>query len=105
MSPDSFRQKIAAATEALSRGDLANGQAILQDVLSQGEHPVALYLLGMVASERGHWADAELLLRRALRLSPDEPRLNIALARSVRMQGRPREATAFCQAALRAAPE
>ena len=59
----------------------------------------------MVASERGHWADAELPLRRALRLSPDEPRLNIALARSVRMQGRPREAIAFCQAALRAAPE
>ncbi len=104
MSPDPFGQKIASAFEALSRGDLTTGRAMLQAVLSQGEHPVALYLLGMVESDSGRWAEAELLLRRALRFSPIEPRRNIALARSVRMQGRPQEAIAFCQTALRAAP-
>src|SRR5580692_7362362 len=104
MLPDPFRQQIASAVEALSRGDLASGRAVLQAVLSQGEHPVALYLLGMVESDYGRWAEAESLLRRALKFGPYEPRRNIALARSVRMQGRPQEAIAFCQTALRAAP-
>lgn len=105
MGSDPFREQIATAVAALAGGNRPGAEAILRQILEKGDHPVALYLLGLAANEARRWPEGEALLRRALRLSPGEPRLHLALAQSLRAQHRPWEALELARAAWTAAPD
>src|SRR3954469_15971314 len=104
MNGDPYRGQLAASVAALAKGDPAAAQAMLESVLAAGPHPVAFFLLGRLHAERGAWAEAEGLYRRALAISPGQPQVLIDLAHALRALFRPAEAVALCRQALAAAP-
>jgi len=89
----------------MARGDLALAEPILCEILSlHADHPVAIYLLGRIAMERGGWAEAETLFRRVLVLAPDRPEVALHLAQSLRALQRAHEALPYCRQALEQMP-
>jgi tetratricopeptide (TPR) repeat protein len=97
---------LQSAVTHLNGGDSAAAELCLNQVLSNSpRNPQATYLLGVVQFERGHWAAAETLFRRALALSPGQPHIGFHLSQTLRALGRPREALLVADAAHEAAPE
>lgn len=61
-------------------------------VATHPHHPLAHETAGMVAEERGKWADAERHFREALRLSPQDAGVARQLAHALKAQGKRQEA-------------
>jgi Tfp pilus assembly protein PilF len=77
-------------------GELADARQLLDEVLAaQPDNAMALAERGYVALELQDPADAERWLIRAIRLGPDDPQLNMALARCMRLANRPAEAKPY----------
>ena len=93
---------ILKARLAEARGELAQATELLreavhlQDTSPYGEPPSWYYpvreSLGGLLLKRGTYVEAEAIFREGLRLSPQNPRLLLGLADSVRAQGRDAEA-------------
>ena len=91
---------VSAAVAQINSGDLAAAETAMNDLIRrEPNHPVGLYLLGLIAFERGHWSEAEIHLRRALSLSPGQPKIILLLARTLRALARADEALAICRSA------
>ena len=67
--------------------------------------PDALHLLGVIASQRGHFEPAIELILRALALAPDSVQYLVNLGEAYRRGGRPDDAAKCYAAALALAPE
>jgi tetratricopeptide (TPR) repeat protein len=106
MPADPCQEQLAAAVAAITRDDLDTAGNILRDILVvHVQHPVAHYLLGRVALERGAWRQAEAHLRQALAIAPDRPEILLHLVQSLRAQQRAAEALPYCHQALALAPD
>lgn len=82
-------------------GDLAQAEAGYRRVLKrEPEHPGALHLLGLAATARGQWADAERLLGRAIRAMPALATAHMDLGTVLGQLGRAAEAEAAYRAAI-----
>jgi tetratricopeptide (TPR) repeat protein len=93
------------AAAEISGQDYAAAEDLLQPlVTSVPPDPLALNLLGIVRMRQQKPSEAEQLFRRAIAAGPDlaGPHVNLAM---VTAAGRPLEAIAELQAALRSAPE
>jgi len=96
---------LAQSAAALRAGDLGRAETGLKQILQQAaDHPVALFMMGMISAERAQWPSAERQFRQALASAPDRPDICLNLAYVLRAQHRPSEAIAYCQAVLTAAP-
>ena len=93
---------LAAAVTQINQGAYEAAEASLRLVLvDHPRHPVAVYLLGVAAFERENFADSERLLRQALALSPNQPRVVLQLARTLLAQHRVDDAELQLRAALK----
>jgi len=94
--PADDRVRFALATVLRNVGELAEARQILDELLAaQPENRIALAERGYVALDLHEAADAERWLRQALRLAPDDPPLNMALATCMRMANRPAESKTY----------
>ena len=89
------RLSIALAKEHQQQGRLEDAEAQLDRVPGFAlEHAEAVALRGDIARERGDWAEAELLFRRAIDLSPKQANLYLRLGQALQSQAKTREADA-----------
>ncbi len=87
-------------------GNLDQAEAGYRRVLKrEPEHPVALQLLGLAATARGQWTDAERLLRRAIRTMPALATAHMDLGTVLGRLGRPAEAEAAYREAISRDPQ
>jgi predicted Zn-dependent protease len=94
--PADDRVRFALATVLRNLGELDEARQILDELLAtQPENRIALAERGYVALEMRDAADAQRWLTRALQQTPDDPRLNLAMATCLRMANRPAEATKY----------
>jgi predicted O-linked N-acetylglucosamine transferase (SPINDLY family) len=94
------------ARAALDRSDLAQARALCQAVLAREPNDVdCLHLLGYLETTAGRAARGAELLRRSLKLNPDQPVALLNLAAASLELGEPQSALEFCQRCLELAPE
>ena len=87
-------------------GDLDRAEAGYRRVLKrEPEHPGALHLLGLIASGRGQWAEAERLINRALKMMPGLAIAHMDLGSVLGELGRPAAAEASYRAAIAQDPD
>lgn len=102
MTPAAQHQEtpIAKAAALVNAGKLSAAESILKILIGDTpDHAIALYLLGLIAAEQHHWADAENHLRRAIRHAPKQSKIYALLARVLRAEKRPGEALTLCLSA------
>jgi predicted Zn-dependent protease len=106
LATSSYRvDPLTQAVEHLNAGAGPAASACLAPLLrAEPGDPVVLTLMGlaMMASDRA--AEAENCFRQAWSLSPGQPEIAVHLARTLRLNGRPGEAVAVCEAAAPQAP-
>jgi tetratricopeptide (TPR) repeat protein len=79
-----------------SLGKLEEARQLLDEILaSQPQNVAALIERGQVCLDTQQVADAELYLRRAEDLAPNNPALNLALCRCMQLSGRPDDAKLY----------
>jgi tetratricopeptide (TPR) repeat protein len=99
--PPNRTDLLASAVAHIDGGAYAEAEAILRAVLAENSrHPVAIYLLGMIAIARGAFVPAATLFRQALAIAPDQPRVALQLAACLLAQHRPEAAEAELHRAL-----
>lgn len=97
---------LRAAQAHHQAGDLDRAEAGYRRVLKrEPEHPAALHLLGLVATSRGQWADAERLLNRALKAMPTLATAYMDLGTILGRLGRPADAEASYRQAIARDPQ
>jgi tetratricopeptide (TPR) repeat protein len=95
-APSDDRVRFALATVLRNLGELSEARQQLDDLLAaHPDHQMALAERGYVALELQDTADAEGWLRAALRLTPDDAQLNLALATCLRLANRAAEAQPY----------
>ena len=97
---------LEAAREALGTGDLDRAVAVAVEVLEKDpKEPDATLLLGELAADRGHAAEAEVWLRRTLELRPLDLTAHYVLALLAAERGEAREALDHLGRALYVDPD
>jgi Tfp pilus assembly protein PilF len=95
-APTDDRVCFALATVLRSLGELAEARQLLDELLAaHPEHRLAMAERGYVALEQQDTADAEHWLRAALRVTPKDAQLNLALATCLRLANRPTDARPY----------
>jgi tetratricopeptide (TPR) repeat protein len=94
LDPDA---RVARATLALERGDVADAGRLLAD--APLEHPASARLRGRLALARGDAAGAASHYRRALAADPDDRDTLFGLAQAVRLAGKSEAAEPYLEAA------
>src|SRR4051812_44611093 len=77
-----YDPRLIAAAQALNKNELPIAEAVLRELLKDDPFDIrAIRMLAELAGRLGRYQDAEVLLRRALELSPDfaAARSNLAL--------------------------
>jgi Flp pilus assembly protein TadD len=105
-----FIQKTASLGSPLQQRRFDEARPFLETLLQlEPEHPVALYNLGVLASEEGMFEEVRLLLRRAVVANADEPHaqanVQVALALAAMRLGDNAEARQALQAAIELEPQ
>ncbi len=91
--PDNPKVAIVLATVRRRLGQLEPARKILDQLLANNPDDLrALLERGRVALDLEEVSDAERRLRRAHRLAPDEPEINLALSHCLRLAGKSAEA-------------
>lgn len=104
--PPAAAQRLDEAATALTRSELNAAEASLLDVLAQVPDCVeAQRLRGLVMHLRGDYAQAVLLLRQALALSPEHALIHMNLGISLHADGEPDAALASLQRACKLAAD
>ncbi len=102
---DPLRGRLAEAGEHLREGRIQACDAICRDLLRDHPDDVnVLRLLAKVAGENGHWRQAERLLLRALKVTPEFNELRLDLSRVYKQQDRLEEAVAMAEKAAAFSP-
>lgn len=90
------------AAASLAAGNLAQAEATCRQILSRRKNDLtALQVMGMIAFERGEFADAAVYLQKCLSRQPKDPLLHCNLAKAWAGQGRIGRAIASFDKALR----
>jgi tetratricopeptide (TPR) repeat protein len=96
---------LSEALEEHRRGNLEHATALYKAVLAEDPNqPDALYLLGLVAIQKGDPRQAVLLIGRAAALRPDDPVIHGNLGEAYRALGDNDRTIECCQTALRLDP-
>ncbi|HEY4077634.1 MAG TPA: tetratricopeptide repeat protein [Rhizomicrobium sp.] len=104
-SKTNMQDLLADAVTKLNAGSHDAAKAILTEIIAVApQHPVALYLLGMAYFDTESFEEAERQFRVALRVCPDQPKICLHLARTLRALKRPYEAIIFARLVLSEAP-
>ena len=104
--PPAAAQRLDEAATALTRSELNAAEASLLEVLAQVPDCVeAQRLRGLVMHLRGDYAQAVLLLRQALALSPEHALIHMNLGISLHADGEPDAALASLQRACKLAAD
>jgi len=89
----SLSEAVAAAREAVRRGDWLSAATIAEAALAAGlEDPMLLNIVAWRLEGDGQYVAAGSLLSRALELAPSDIRITFALGRLYKAAGHPREA-------------
>jgi protein O-GlcNAc transferase len=103
------RSAATAVAEAIDRhraGQITEAFELYREALTADpEHPDALHLLGLLASQCGDLETAELLLREAARIRPGSAEFHGDLGATLLAAGRPADALASLQRATALDPE
>jgi protein O-GlcNAc transferase len=100
LAPQSARAHLNLGIALQALGDEAGAVAGYEKVLAiDAANPYARYNLGKLRYERGAHAEAEQLLRQALRTRPDFPQARVVLACALDAQGKPEAAATELEAA------
>ncbi len=98
--------RFAEALALLQRGQPANAQAILRDILrTEPRQFDALYLLGVSEAQAGRLAEAETLIQRALAVNPKSPNAHSDLGNVLSGLGRQQDAIASYDRAIALKPD
>ena len=100
LAPQSVRAYLNLGIALQALGDEAGAVAGYEKALAiDAANPYARYNLGKLRYERGAHAEAEQLLRQALRARPDFPQARVVLACALDAQGKPEAAATELEAA------
>ncbi len=84
--PETQSERLAAALALHQRGNLAEADALYREILKDNPDDAdTFHLLGLVAGDAGHQAEAIALIRRAIRIRPDpvfSANLGVAFSRA-----------------------
>jgi len=102
MPPSALQQQIDEALKHHAAGRFKEAEAIYRKILAaEPNHPGALHLLGVAASQQNRKPEAVQLISRAISLQPQSPEFHANLALVYIEQGIPEKAIPCCHAALR----
>lgn len=106
-APSSFRPSaiLDQAIAAHRSGHLSDAERAYAAILRGNRtHPVALHMLGLLHVQRGHFADAELLLKKAARVDPGNPDVLFNYANVLRALDKTDDALAWYAKAIALSP-
>lgn len=98
--------ELAMARTAEQQGDWATAMRIYRQVLeNEPKHPVATHRVAVVHDRQGDFGESEKWFSKALKYSPDDPRILCDFGFSMYVQGRYQEAEVKLRKAVAIAPE
>jgi protein O-GlcNAc transferase len=104
-SAQALREALKAGLHFQQSGKLQHAERVYRDVLHVfPDLPEALYLLGSLACQNRHFAEAEAMGRRLVSLRPEEASYQELLGRALKWLGRAEEALTVYQRAVELAP-
>jgi tetratricopeptide (TPR) repeat protein len=105
MTPDDFRQAMAAAIRQHEAGNLSVAERMYRQILcQQPEHPDVLHLLGAALGQQGKLDEAIAMINQAVAKSPRHVVYLCNLSEFCRRAGRADEAIAAARSAIAADP-
>lgn len=101
-----IRKRIEQAQNDQIAGRFVAARAIYEELLvSSANHPEVMHGLGVLGVQEGHYDEAELWLRRAIQVDPDQARSWNDLGEAMRHMGRVVDAIEAYRQALRVHPQ
>ncbi len=104
LMPVQTADPVAQAAEFLARGDILAAERIANGLLTQGENPDALHLLGLVRIGQERLDEAAALLERSLKARPGHPHVLLNLGKVLALMGRTQPALKALEDAVRLQP-
>jgi predicted O-linked N-acetylglucosamine transferase (SPINDLY family) len=99
-------EALAIAQNHLQAGQLAEAEAVYQEVLNfEPHHAVCLHGLGLIAFRRGDWARAVDLIELALLHAPDDAQAHAHLAAALQNHGQTEQSLKHFERSLELAPD
>lgn len=93
------------AIAAHRSGNISEAERAYTTILRGSKtHPVALHMLGLLHAQRGNFADAEPLLKKAARVNPDDPHVVFNYANVLRALDKTDDALAWLSKAIALSP-
>lgn len=104
--PGSDETEIAAGVQALKTGDLERAEEAFNRALRSGvRHPLIFHNLGVIAEQRGNYAQAVTRFRQALELEPNYGPSRLLLGSSLLASGRNANAVLELRRAVQLMPQ